>query len=962
MSTMKVIKKNGKQQSFDKKKIEKALSKANKSVEQQSMLTTEQFEKVMNTIMKRLEGFDVISTETIDDFVEMALTRHNRYAVLKAYEDERSKKNASKEFTPNEEKVLAIIDGDTDMRGDNANKNIDDNASVRDYMAGTLAKSIGRKLISRVSKAIWEGHDKGWWHFHDADYSPVNRMHNCFLGTQKFITDKGIRAFNEFKDGEIVYVCDSENVLRKATVHKYEKQPMIEVVFSLRNGITRTIHCTSNHTWILEDGTRTTNLKQGDRLLANTTYQNTINIETDDDAKYWCYGFILGDGCDTPNKYTRVRLCGAKNQFLENFKKTGGFRFSTQNEDVVPFTKWFSKQNCLSSYGWRMLSARQKALMFLGYYAADGSKSNSRVYVSDDRICTFIEECAGLAGYYITSVTETYHDTNYETNAHGYYYRFLRPQSKNYSWVVKSIKPYDHNYPKETWCIVEPVTHSFMLEGGIPTGNCDLIDVESMLSEKGFVMGNTKIEPHPTTKFRTACNLLSQINLQVSGRQYGGQTQSWTHLLPFVENSRNNYRLEVIKKYDSEESIIKKIRKALAFIGIKTGPYNEKRFNNEVEKLLRREIKEGVKIYQYQVLCHSSSNGQTPFVSNNLCLREAQSEQELHDLAMIIEEIFKRRIQGVQDPSGHWISPLFPKLLYWTCDGLNVKEGDPYFYLTQLAAVCESCRMQPDIMSEKQMRKIKQGQIIPTMGCRSLLAPIWEDTKYPIDTEFYWCDKLYGIEGHYPYSEFRPKCNLKSLENRVYKTGYDGGEILINFRGNTGWLKEKTDDYVIISKPVVYGRWNNGVVTINLPHAALTAVENAKTKGSNIMDEFYKVLDSRLKVMRQALQLRYDYVSKIKGKNSPILWMYGGLSRIGAEDTVGELMKKYPQRASISLGFVGLYETCRALIGQSNTSKEGQKLSIEILKYLNDTCNKWKAEGYCMGEEDIIKGDFELDE
>lgn len=669
MSISKVIKKNGKEQSFNKDKITKALSKANNSVDKTSQLSQEQFEKVMGTIMKRLDGFDVISTESIDDFVEMALTRHNRYSVLKAYEDERSKKNSKKEFTSNEEKVLAIIDGDTEVRGDNANKNIDDNAAVRDYMAGTLAKSIGKKLISKVDKAILYGHDKGWWHFHDLDYSPVNCMHNC-----------------------------------------------------------------------------------------------------------------------------------------------------------------------------------------------------------------------------------------------------------------------------------------------------DLVNAEDMLSEKGFVMGNTKIEPHPTTKFRTACNLLSQINLQVSGRQYGGQTQSWAHLLPFVENSRRNYRLGLIKKYDEEEPVIKNIRKVLSWIGIKTGPYDINKFNREVERELRREIKEGVKIYQYQVLCHSSSNGQTPFVSNNLCLREAQTPQELNDLAIIIEEILKRRIEGVQDASGHNISPLFPKLLYWTCDGLNVKEGDPYFYLTELAAKCESARMQPDILSEKQMRKVKQGQIIPTMGCRSLLAPIWEDVKYPIGQKFHWCTSDCGTDGHYPYDILGPEDTFKGFANRKYETGYEHGEILINFRGNTGWLKEKTDNYVIITQPIVYGRWNNGVVTINLPHAALTAKEKAKKNNTDIIEEFYSVLEDRLKIIRKALQLRYDSVSKIKGKNSAILWMHGALARIGAEDTVGDLMKKYPQRASMSLGFVGLYETCRTLIGESNTSERGQALSVEILTFLNNKCEEWKKEGYCVGEETIIKDEFELDQ
>lgn len=668
MTVLKVIKKSSKSQAFDIEKIKKALNKANLSTEESSRLNEDQFNKVMTTIAKRLDGFEVISTETIDDFVEMALTRHNRYAVLKSYEEERARKNANKTYTDNEEKVLALIEGDSELRGDNANKNVDDNAAVRDYMAGTLAKSIAQKLLP---KFIWKGHNKGWWHFHDSDYSPVNRMHNC-----------------------------------------------------------------------------------------------------------------------------------------------------------------------------------------------------------------------------------------------------------------------------------------------------DLVNAEDQL-ENTFVMGNTLISPDEHTKFRTACNLLSQINLQVSGRQYGGQTQSWAHLLKFVQQSRENYRYFLYKRYIEEEPIIQKIRKLLHYIGINTGLYNAKRFDADVEKELRKEVKEGVKIYQYQVLCHSSSNGQTPFVSNNLCLREAETQQELDDMAMIIEEIFKRRIKGVQDPTGRFVSPLFPKLLYWTCDGLNVKEGDPYFYLTKLAAVCESTRQQPDIMSEKQMRKVKKGQIIPTMGCRSLLAPIWEDVKYPITEKFYWdytCEseeylKTLSLDTMTPkdfervafdYDIFLDKCSFEGMNKRKYLLG----EVAINFRGNTGWLKEVGDDYVIITKPIVYGRWNNGVVTINLPHAALTARENifkqvpeqTAINTEDLMKEFYKVLDDRCESVRKALQIRYDSVSKIKGKNSAILWRYGALARIGDEDTVGDLMKQYPQRASMSLGYVGLCETCYALIGESNTTIAGQELSKEILTYLNNKCEAWKKE------------------
>lgn len=387
-------------------------------------------------------------------------------------------------------------------------------------------------------------------------------------------------------------------------------------------------------------------------------------------------------------------------------------------------------------------------------------------------------------------------------------------------------------------------------------------------------------------------------------------------------------------------------------------------FKKTVEGELKTEINEGVKIYQFQVLCHTSANGQTPFVSNNLCLREAQTEQELKDFALLIEEIFKRRIKGVQDADGHYVTPLFPKLLYWTCDGLNIDDNDPYYYLTELAAECEVKRIQPDIVSEKETRRVKQGQIIPSMGCRSLLGPIWEDTKYSINDEFYFIE---GVST-YPYGTFVDKKSFKDFENREYKTGYKEGEVSINFRGNTGWLKEKTDEYVIIEKPVVYGRFNQGVVSLNLPYVALEAkriYEENNPDNKELIDIFYDNLSNRLELVRKALKTRNESVSNIKAKNSAILWQYGALARMQPEETVGELMKKYPKRASISVGYMGLYEVCRAIIGESNTSENGQKLSIDVLTFMNNKCEEWKISGELKPNSKtyIINNDdeFELD-
>lgn len=636
---MKVIKRNDTEQDFSIEKIIRAVRGANSDVPRENQMTEEQIEKVINTVNKRLEGFNSISTETIDDFVEMSLTRHNRYIVLKAYQKRRDEKRRGKEYTENEEKALSLINGNSDLRGDNANKNIDDNGAMRDYFAGILSKSLANKMLP---KRVIDMHNRGLGHFHDADYY-INKEHNC-----------------------------------------------------------------------------------------------------------------------------------------------------------------------------------------------------------------------------------------------------------------------------------------------------DLLNAEDMFFN-GFQMQNTKIEADDETPFVTYCNLLAQINLIVSGRQYGGQTVSWSHLLPSISYTRQLLRQEVIEDFLeegitlSEESITKKVNKKLQHV-----------------------IDEGVKTYQYQILCHSSSNGQTPFVSNNICLREAMTQEELDDFAMLIKAILKRRIKGTKDSSGHYITPLFPKLLYWLSDGVNLNEDDPYFSITKVAAECAAKRMQPDINSEKECRKIKKGQIIPSMGCRSWLSPIWEDNKYPVDTEFYYVEKT--DRGEYPYGTFVDKKSFKDYKNGKYivpneddytwEDGYGYADTAINFRGNTGWLLEKTDEYVIIRQPKVYGRWNNGVFTINLPHVALTARDAEPEDLEKRMEKFYEELETRLDVCREALRHRYEKACEIKAKNSSILWMYGALARMGAEETVGDLMKKYPKRASISLGYVGLYETCQALIGESNTTENGQKLSIEILKYLNKRCDEWKEEDH----------------
>ena len=464
----------------------------------------------------------------------------------------------------------------------------------------------------------------------------------------------------------------------------------------------------------------------------------------------------------------------------------------------------------------------------------------------------------------------------------------------------------------------------------MPLFNCDLLNTEDML-DNGTQMGDTHIGSPKL--FSNLGNLYAQFNLIVSGSQYGGQTISWAPAAKYVQSTRDYYS----KIFDT-------VAKKFWLLNL------AKPFKKEIiEFFTKLDVKKGIKTYQYQVICHQSSNGQTPFVSNNLNLREAQTEQEQKDLAMIIEMIFKRRIKGVKDSHGETAGPLFPKLLYWMCDGLNLKKGDPYFYLTELAAKCNSLRCQPDINSEKICREIKHGQVIPSMGCRSLLSAVWEERKFPIDTKFCWQyidDSNIQFDGA-PNKNFNFKRGFEHFE-KIDLDRYD--EIVINFRGNSGWVKSVDDKELTIIYPFVYGRFNSGVVTTNIPHAALRTREKFGDKFDELstsekLEEFFKVLDNEyLSIARKGLIYRTNRVKEIKGKNIPIHLMYGAITRMGAEDTINDWIKQHPKAMSTSFGFIGLYETCRALISKSNTTEDGQELCKKILEHINEKINEWSIE------------------
>lgn len=498
--------------------------------------------------------------------------------------------------------------------------------------------------------------------------------------------------------------------------------------------------------------------------------------------------------------------------------------------------------------------------------------------------------------------------------------------------------------------------------------NCDLLDLEDML-DNGFCMNDVGIKS--PRRFSTAANLAAQVNLIASSSQYGGQTITWTALAKYVESTRKDIAVKLainllgaadVTSFDSFAHCrnIEEIYKHYIHLapGI-LGKPSFKWFSSMVESETKHDVHVGVKTYQYQVLCHQSSQGQTPFVSNVLNLREAQNEQELKDLAFIIEEVLKRRIKGVTDKNGLRMAPLFPKLLYYVNDGLNLKPEDPYYYLTKLAAKCMTTSMQPDIISEKKNREAKKGQMQPCMGCRSFPFATWVEKTYPADTKFYWQNIT---EDNMYYSNAPGKNFDYSRGFGVYDAlpkNATKESIVMNFRGNSGWVKQFNDDNtvtVLVPKP--YAKWNAGVVTVNIPYAALQARKEVNDKlGIDIgeydkshLDEykaaFYRHYDSLLDICHEALQFRWNAVKKIKAKNAPILWMYGALARLPEDATIGETLMSTDDidAVSLSIGYIGLYETCRAVINDTNTSKNGQKFSVEVLQHMNEMTTKWRVE------------------
>lgn len=539
----KVIKRNGKKVKFEPTKISNAVEKA--FIEVDNELTSYGKRKAIEIATDISKIGKTMTVEEIQDLVEDKLMASKRKDVARAYITYRYKKNVIRESNTTDKSILEIIDSENEYYcGENSNKNPRLNTTIRDYMAGETSVDISRRLL--LDKDIIEAHDEGIIHFHDMDYY-AQHMHNCFNKNTRFITDEGVKAFKDFKDGESVRVLDKDGNWRDATVRYYGKQAMQKVTLkSIR--CEKKIICTENHRWILNTGEVTTHLEEGMTL------------------------------------------------------------YPLQNDN--------------------------------------------------DNL-----------------------------------------------WKVEKIEPNYGCIEYDAWCVEEPITHSFTLEGDIVTGNCGLVNLIDMLENTTVISEIMIDKPHCVS---TAATITTQVIAQVSSSQFGGQSISLAHLAPFVDITR--------------QALIEQVTKERIENG---DDLDKNKIMRTVNRRLNKEIEDAIQTIQYQIVTLMTTNGQAPFITLFVYFNEARNEREKEDLVLLTKELLKQTKLGVKNQEGVYVTPAFPKIIY-VLEEDNTYPGSKYYDVTRLAAECSIERLTPDYVSEKKMKELKEGQCFAIMGCRSNLSP-WKD-------------------------------------------------------------------------------------------------------------------------------------------------------------------------------------------------------------------------------------------
>ena len=706
---MYVIKRNGKKVAFKKQKITKAIEKAFESVDGE---ITEYAIKKAENIANYIEAMDKdLDIETIQDYVEKGLMSTNRKDVAKAYIIYRAARTDERNKRLKRDKIIREKLFATNVKNQNAN--------VDEYSFGGRMGEANSEVMRNIAlddiiseKHVYN-HINNRIYIHDLDQYACG-SHNCFLRDTRFITTEGIKSFKDFRDGDEVTVLTKNGTWNPAIVRYYGNQQMYEVTVT-RCGITKVIAVTRNHRWLLHDGVFTDNLQIGDMLYPLPQMQ-TNEIGTTRQAQMFALGFVLGDGYDHDN-VLEVKFCNKqKESYIEIFAKAGYHIGISNNFKYARKKHFFSKQDFLNNRMWRVLSFEDKQALFEGYLAADGSKTTNSKYIwtSDIRMCELIEEISALSGYHVFKKRKIINSTKYKKNRVLYEYVLTFSYKNNTTWKVVDIKRGRFRGTSSgAWCLEEPETHTFTLEGGIITGNCLSIPFDKLL-KNGFKTRQTDVRP--AGSINTAFQLVAVIFQLQSLNQFGGVSAThldWT-MIPYVRKSFYKHYCDYIKIIKEKE--VPDIFNVL--MEIEDEKYKQYDFKAYKYALIqtKKELKQAVEgLFHNLNTLQSRSGNQLPFTSINYGTCTKPEGQ------MVIEALLDGSINGVGKL--HKTSS-FPCCIFQVMKGVNKEPNTPNYYLYRKALYSTAKRLYPnycnvDWSGNEGYDKNDPKTFFSTMGCRT---------------------------------------------------------------------------------------------------------------------------------------------------------------------------------------------------------------------------------------------------
>lgn len=851
---MRVIKKDGSYEDFKEEKIVNAVTKSASRV--MINLTEEQFHDIIESILSMIDErkLEDIPIADMHNMVELTLDKIDP-KIAKSYRDYRDYKS---DFVHIMDKVYEKSQsirylGDKD----NGNTNSALVATKRCLIFNELNKRLYRRFFMTADEK--QACRDGYIYIHDQS-ARLDTL-NCFDRSTRFITENGVQSFYEFIDGDEIKVLTHKGNWKKGTVHAYGWQRLQKIYLKRANGSEHIILATPNHRWILKDGSETTNLKVGDKLVKTPciTQFNWDDL-TRKEKKLWCLGFGFGDGSvviDNDIPIMHIRLCGDKVRFASRFIDVGYSvtKPASLNGDLmVRMPDIHTKEIPLLELNYSNIKYYVN-----GFLSADGSRNNNEngssefksIQITGEEANYQFNRLLNIAGYYITSSKDY---TGEETN-----YGIRTKQTINYcfyedcgdrTWFVTKIEEAKLNPRAQVWCLDVEDDHSFLLEGGIPTGNCQLFNMGAVLKD-GFEMGN--VWYNEPKSLDVAFDVMGDVILSTASQQYGGFTVSEVDklLAPYAEKSYNTY-------YKEYEKIVQETTGKL--------PTYEKADEYALKKV-RREYDQGWQGIEMKLNTVGSSRGDYPFITMTFGLGTSLFEK------MCSISFLNVHKEG-QGKKGHKRPVLFPKLVFLYDENIH-GHGCINEDVFEAGVECSCASMYPDWLSLSGDGYVafmykKYGKVVSPMGCRAFLSPWYE-------------------------------------------------------RGGM----EPADDNDV---PVFVGRFNMGVVSLNLPMIL------AKAKQEN--KDFYEVLDFYLEMIRGIHKRTYDYLGELRASVNPVCFCEGGVlgGHLQPRDKIKPLLK--PMTASF--GITALNEL-QMLYNKKSLVEDGQ-FALEVMKYINDKIKKYSKE------------------